>query len=106
MKLFIAGHQGMVGGALVRRFQAEPGVTLLLRRRAELDLTRPDAVEAFFEREKPDAVLPTNHPYTKTQLDQMRKAQDSAIKKQQKAARNQPQGASGPSGAAPAAKVQ
>jgi GDP-L-fucose synthase len=57
MKLFIAGHQGMVGGALVRRFQAEPGVTLLLRRRAELDLTRPDAVEAFFEREKPEVAI-------------------------------------------------
>jgi GDP-L-fucose synthase len=57
MKLFIAGHHGMVGGALVRRFQGEPGVTLLLRRRAELDLTRPDAVEAFFEREKPDVAI-------------------------------------------------
>lgn len=57
MKLFIAGHQGMVGAALVRRFQNEPGVTLLLRRRAELDLTRADAVEAFFAREKPDIAI-------------------------------------------------
>ena len=38
MKLFIAGHQGMVGGALVRRFQRASGVTLLLRSRRELDL--------------------------------------------------------------------
>jgi GDP-L-fucose synthase len=57
MKLFIAGHQGMVGAALVRRFRAEPGVTLLLRRRAELDLTRADAVEAFFAQEKPDVAI-------------------------------------------------
>jgi GDP-L-fucose synthase len=57
MKLFIAGHQGMVGAALVRRFQHEPGVTLLLRRRAELDLTRADAVEAFFAREQPDVAI-------------------------------------------------
>ena len=39
MRLFIAGHNGMVGGALVRRFQSEPGVRLLLRTRRELDLT-------------------------------------------------------------------
>ncbi len=57
MKLFIAGHQGMVGAALVRRFQQEPGVTLLLRRRTELDLTRTDAVEAFFAREQPDVAI-------------------------------------------------
>ena len=46
MKLFIAGHNGMVGGALVRRFQREPGVTLLLRTRKELDLTNQAAVTA------------------------------------------------------------
>ena len=40
MKLFIAGHNGMVGGALVRRFERESGVTLLLRSRRELDLTQ------------------------------------------------------------------
>ena len=39
MKLFIAGHNGMVGSALVRRFQGEPGVSLVLRTRQELDLT-------------------------------------------------------------------
>ena len=57
MKLFIAGHNGMVGGALVRRFQREPGVTLLLRTRQELDLTNQAAVSAFYAAEKPDAVL-------------------------------------------------
>ena len=57
MKLFIAGHQGMVGSALVRRFAREPGVTLLLRTRRELDLTSQAAVEAFHAAEKPDAAI-------------------------------------------------
>jgi GDP-L-fucose synthase len=57
MKLFIAGHQGMVGSALVRRFQSEPGVQLLLRTRKELDLTSPAAVETFYGAEKPDVAI-------------------------------------------------
>ena len=57
MKLFIAGHQGMVGAALVRRWQNEPGVTLLLRSHRELDLTNQAAVEAFYQTEKPDAAI-------------------------------------------------
>ncbi|MDQ5978544.1 MAG: GDP-L-fucose synthase [Verrucomicrobiota bacterium] len=57
MKLFIAGHNGMVGGALVRRFQAEPGVQLVLRTRRELDLTSQAAVHAFLAAEKPDTVI-------------------------------------------------
>ena len=57
MKLFIAGHNGMVGGAIVRRYQREPGVTLLLRTRKELDLTSQAAVEAFYAAEKPDVAI-------------------------------------------------
>jgi GDP-L-fucose synthase len=57
MKLFIAGHNGMVGGALVRRFQREPGVTLLLRTRRELDLTNQAAVAAFYAAEKPEVAI-------------------------------------------------
>ncbi|WP_404420385.1 GDP-L-fucose synthase family protein [Nibricoccus sp. IMCC34717] len=57
MKLFIAGHNGMVGGALVRRFSREPGVQLLLRTRRELDLCDQRAVLAFYEAEKPDVVI-------------------------------------------------
>jgi len=57
MKLFVAGHQGMVGAALVRRFQPEPAVNLLLRTRAELDLTNQAAVAAFFATEKPDVAI-------------------------------------------------
>ena len=57
MKIYIAGHNGMVGGALVRRFRAEPGVTLLLRTRRELDLTNQAAVTAFLAAEQPDVVI-------------------------------------------------
>ena len=57
MKLFIAGHQGMVGAALMRRFARETGVTLLTRTRQELDLTSQAAVEAFFAKEKPDTAI-------------------------------------------------
>jgi GDP-L-fucose synthase len=57
MKLYIAGHQGMVGGALVRRYHREPGVTLLLRTRRELDLASQAAVDAFFAKEKPDVAI-------------------------------------------------
>jgi len=57
MKLFIAGHQGMVGAALVRRWQKEPRVELLLRSHRELDLTNQAAVEAFYQTEKPDAAI-------------------------------------------------
>ncbi|MBX3739109.1 MAG: GDP-L-fucose synthase [Candidatus Didemnitutus sp.] len=58
MRLHIAGHQGMVGAALVRRFQAEPGVSLLLRsRRDGLDLTNQAAVAAFYAAEKPDVAI-------------------------------------------------
>jgi GDP-L-fucose synthase len=57
MKFFIAGHQGMVGAALVRRFSGQPGVTLCLRSRRELDLTSQAAVEAFYAAERPDVAI-------------------------------------------------
>jgi GDP-L-fucose synthase len=57
MKLFIAGHNGMVGGALVRRLRQEPGTELLLRTRRELDLTNQAAVEAFYAAAQPDVVI-------------------------------------------------
>jgi GDP-L-fucose synthase len=56
-KLFIAGHQGMVGSALVRRFGGEPGYELLLRERRQLDLTSQAAVAAFLAAEKPDVAI-------------------------------------------------
>ena len=56
-KIFIAGHRGMVGSALVRCLQAEGYSTLLLRTRAELDLRNQAAVEAFFREEQPEYVF-------------------------------------------------
>ncbi|HEY4989560.1 MAG TPA: GDP-L-fucose synthase [Opitutaceae bacterium] len=56
-KLFIAGHQGMVGSALVRRFRKEPGVELLLRDRRQLDLTSQADVAVFLAAEKPDVAI-------------------------------------------------
>jgi GDP-L-fucose synthase len=57
MKLFIAGHQGMVGAALLRRFIRETDVDLVTRSRAELDLTSQTAVDAFYAAERPDAAI-------------------------------------------------
>jgi GDP-L-fucose synthase len=55
-KIFVAGHRGLVGSAIVRRLQREPDISLLLRTRKELDLTDQAAVRAFFESERPDQV--------------------------------------------------
>jgi GDP-L-fucose synthase len=56
-KIYVAGHRGLVGSALVRALQTRGYERILLRSRAELDLTRQEAVQAFFERERPDAVI-------------------------------------------------
>jgi GDP-L-fucose synthase len=56
-KIFIAGHHGMVGSALVRRFMKVPGVTLLLRDRSQLDLASHPSVEAFLCAERPDVAI-------------------------------------------------
>ncbi len=56
-KVFIAGHHGMVGSALVRRLKKEPGTELLLRDRKQLDLTSQSAVSAFLAAEKPDIAI-------------------------------------------------
>ncbi|MBP8257433.1 MAG: GDP-L-fucose synthase [Opitutaceae bacterium] len=58
MKLFIAGHHGMVGSALVRRFRSEPGVELILRSRSEgLDLTNQLSVDSFYAATRPDVAI-------------------------------------------------
>ncbi|PJB40968.1 MAG: hypothetical protein CO105_15005, partial [Comamonadaceae bacterium CG_4_9_14_3_um_filter_60_33] len=77
MKIYVAGHRGMVGSAIVRTLQAMgchvagasrndetviasearqsmPPATLITRTHAELDLTNQAAVQAFFKQEKPD----------------------------------------------------
>jgi GDP-L-fucose synthase len=55
-KIWVAGHRGMVGSALVRTLQAR-GIEPLVAPRAELDLTRQLEVERWMERERPDAVI-------------------------------------------------
>jgi len=55
-KIFIAGHRGMVGSALVRQLERESDVELVTRTHAELDLTDQAAVRDFFESERPDQV--------------------------------------------------
>jgi GDP-L-fucose synthase len=57
MKLYIAGHQGMVGSALVRRFAREKDVHLVSRVKRELDLTNQAQVQAFFAAERPDVAI-------------------------------------------------
>jgi GDP-L-fucose synthase len=56
-RIFVAGHRGLVGSALVRRLKAAGHENLLLRTRAELDLTEQSQVRHFFDAERPDAVL-------------------------------------------------
>jgi GDP-L-fucose synthase len=54
--IYVAGHNGLVGSALVRRLRAAGASNLLLRSRAELDLTAAPAVEAFFAAHRPQVV--------------------------------------------------
>jgi GDP-L-fucose synthase len=56
-KIYIAGHNGMVGSAIVRKLKAEGYNNLILRSSKELDLRNQSAVNAFFEAEKPDYVF-------------------------------------------------
>jgi GDP-L-fucose synthase len=55
--IYVAGHAGLAGSAIVRALQAAGYRNLILRRHAELDLTRQADVEAFFERERPEYVF-------------------------------------------------
>jgi GDP-L-fucose synthase len=57
IKTFIAGHCGLVGSALLRRYQQESGRQLLTRTHQELDLTDTIAVDRFFASERPEEVL-------------------------------------------------
>jgi GDP-L-fucose synthase len=56
MKIYIAGHNGMVGSAIVRHLESPGTKNLVLRTHSELDLTNQAAVREFFEQEKPDQV--------------------------------------------------
>ena len=56
-KIFVAGHRGMVGSAIVRKLNSEVYTNLVLRTSAELDLRNQAAVENFFATEKPEYVF-------------------------------------------------
>jgi GDPmannose 4,6-dehydratase/GDP-L-fucose synthase len=57
MKIYVAGHCGMVGSAILRRLNAKGQDNIVTRKHAELDLTDQAAVRAFMQTEKPDAVV-------------------------------------------------
>jgi GDP-L-fucose synthase len=56
-RVYVAGHRGLAGSAIVRRLEAGGFHNLLLKTRAELDLTRQEAIEAFFAVERPAYVF-------------------------------------------------
>lgn len=56
-KIYVAGHRGLVGSALVRKLKAEGYENIVTRTHDELDLTRQADVERFFAEEKPDYVF-------------------------------------------------
>ena len=56
-KIFVAGHRGMVGSAILRELTRQGYNNIVTRTRNELDLTRQAEVERFFEEEKPDYVF-------------------------------------------------
>ena len=55
-KIYVAGHRGMVGSAIVRNLEAKGYTNIVTRTHAELDLTNQAAVQAFFAQERPDQV--------------------------------------------------
>lgn len=56
-KIYVAGHKGMVGSAIVRNLRAKGYTNIIGKTRSELDLTNQAAVLAFFQTEKPDYVF-------------------------------------------------
>ena len=52
-KIYVAGHRGLVGSAIMRRLRAEGFENIVTRSHAELDLTNQEQVDAFFAQEKP-----------------------------------------------------
>lgn len=57
MKIYVAGHRGMVGSAICRALESCDGVKVITRTSAELDLTDQAAVRGFMENERPDQVI-------------------------------------------------
>ena len=55
-KIYVAGHRGMVGSAIVRNLKDKGYTNIVTRTHSELDLTNQNEVQAFFDRERPDQV--------------------------------------------------
>ncbi len=56
-KIYVAGHKGLVGSAIVRRLEADGFRNIVIRTRQEMDLARQEAVESFFANERPAYVF-------------------------------------------------
>ena len=56
-KIFVAGHNGMVGSAICRQLRQQSGVEIITRTRKELDLCEQSAIQEFMKLEKPDEVI-------------------------------------------------
>lgn len=56
-RVYVAGHRGLVGSAILRHLQAQGFTNLIIRTRAELDLRDPHAVDAYFAAERPEYVI-------------------------------------------------
>jgi GDP-L-fucose synthase len=56
-KIYVAGHNGMAGSAIVRKLKSAGYSNFIFRTSSELDLRKQDAVSVFFEREKPDYIF-------------------------------------------------
>ena len=56
-RIYVAGHRGMVGSAIVRELERQGYTNILTRTHKELDLTRQEAVDRFFAGEKPEYVF-------------------------------------------------
>ena len=56
-KIYIAGHRGMVGSAILRNLQSKGFTNFVLRTSKELDLKNQKEVESFFEKEQPEYVF-------------------------------------------------
>ena len=55
--IYIAGHRGMVGAAVVRKLEEEGSHSIIVRTRQELDLTDQQATNSFFAEQTPDTVV-------------------------------------------------
>ena len=56
-KIYVAGHRGLVGSAIVRELESRGYTNIITRTHQELDLTCQEAVERFFAEEKPEYVF-------------------------------------------------